>query len=574
MTEEVKHPFQFKQEGEGEKLVLVTKPADLLSTTTYVDFSDTSNEDMFNATKEALGESLGYGVVNAMGRIIPLATLARIKPGLEQHYDDYDVAATEFERLFTFLDAYLAEKKKQLQTNIARGVLEWDDVQFIFEKGTPVVAIGDDDELLGGYVDSTNRVQGFMSLYYEVKIKVIHGLAATPQEGLYSARVGSYRGMMKLSDLPVRFATEEDKKFLTERGALFRKVTSEASYLHYEGQVKRTTWHSQKSYRSFGRVMIDAGSFQQVDSEQAQNEGYQSGIQGLGRNAHQQRAAAQINDEDLWICAPFVYGFSFSSKQWGRMNVAKLKSVEWRDDAWEKLVLEPELKELVRALVDNQHGTFEDIVEGKGGGTIFLLHGPPGQGKTLTAETIAERLHRPLYSVSVGELGVDPDELEKRLRVILDIATVWNAVILIDEADIFLEERDEHNIVRNAMVGVFLRLLEYHQGVLFLTTNRVKTIDEAFYSRISVAIYFKDEGITKREKVWTNLLASAKIEGLDPVALSAHELNGRQIKNVIRQAQTLSRDRNEPVSSDIVREVVDLTAKFKTDLKALRGEDA
>lgn len=71
-------------------------------------------------------------------------------------------------------------------------------------------------------------------------------------------------------------------------------------------------------------------------------------------------------------------------------------------------------------------------------------------------------------SVSVGELGTSTIDLEERLREILEIASVWDAVVLIDEADIFLEKRGDEDIKRNALVGIFLRLLEYHQGVLFL----------------------------------------------------------------------------------------------------------
>jgi len=88
------------------------------------------------------------------------------------------------------------------------------------------------------------------------------------------------------------------------------------------------------------------------------------------------------------------------------------------------------------------------------------LHGPPGTGKTLTAEAIAELLKRPLYSVSVGELGTTVEKLEEKLREILEVAHLWNAVILLDEADIFLEKRSDNDIHRNAMVGIFLRLLE------------------------------------------------------------------------------------------------------------------
>ena len=100
------------------------------------------------------------------------------------------------------------------------------------------------------------------------------------------------------------------------------------------------------------------------------------------------------------------------------------------------------------------------MVSGKGGGVIFLLHGPPGVGKTLTAEATAETLNKPLYSVNVGELGTRADVLEQKLKEILEICYAWDAVLLLDEADVFMERRADKDIERNAMVGIFLRLLE------------------------------------------------------------------------------------------------------------------
>ncbi|RIB03903.1 hypothetical protein C2G38_1989191, partial [Gigaspora rosea] len=64
-----------------------------------------------------------------------------------------------------------------------------------------------------------------------------------------------------------------------------------------------------------------------------------------------------------------------------------------------------------------------------------------------------------------------PKELEDKLSEILEIASIWNAVILIYKVDIFLEQRSKNDVNRNALVGIFLRLLKYHQGILFLTTN-------------------------------------------------------------------------------------------------------
>lgn len=236
--------------------------------------------------------------------------------------------------------------------------------------------------------------------------------------------------------------------------------------------------------------------------------------------------------------------------------------------AYEQLVLPQEKKEVIKALVQFQSTTFSDIITGKGGGCIFLLHGSPGVGKTLTAESIAELLHRPLYSVSVGELGTTTDNLESNLKDILQVASTWNAVVLIDEADIFLEKRSKRDVERNALVGIFLRLLEYHQGVLFLTTNRVRTFDSAFHSRISIALKYKDLELEERRQVWHNLLGAAGIENIKVEILEGYDLNGRQIKNCIRLSQALAKSQNIVVSTEHILETVQIVQQFKEDIKS------
>jgi len=270
---------------------------------------------------------------------------------------------------------------------------------------------------------------------------------------------------------------------------------------------------------------------------------------------------------------PTLLGFSFSSKKWGEISVERCRPIVFDDGAFARLVLHEEFKEMIKALVTNQDKSFTDIITGKGGGCIFLLHGSPGVGKTLTAEAIAELLHRPLYSVTVGELGTNTVQLEESLREILEVASTWDAVILLDEADIFLEKRTENDIKRNAMVGIFLRLLEYHQGVLFLTTNRVKTFDRAFHSRISVALKYEDLDWKARAKIWQNFLDMSNIKNIDVQSLAVnYELNGRQIKNVVRLAQSLSLSKNEPVTMEQFISVIHIIENFKTDVIELENE--
>jgi len=241
-------------------------------------------------------------------------------------------------------------------------------------------------------------------------------------------------------------------------------------------------------------------------------------------------------------------------------------------------------KSIVRALVESHkfHAakTIDDVVQGKGKGLVSVLHGPPGTGKTLTAEGISELLRCPLYMVSAGELGTDPGKLEFELQKILDIAHSWGAVLLLDEADVFLEKREVHDIHRNALVSIFLRLLEYFQGILFLTTNRVETFDDAFQSRIHVALRYGDLTTKAKRSVWNMFIEMCRAQkgcevavfsDNDLDALSRHQLNGRQIKNIVRTAQALALNEGAVLGLSHVKKVMEVAESFERDLKGGSG---
>lgn len=110
----------------------------------------------------------------------------------------------------------------------------------------------------------------------------------------------------------------------------------------------------------------------------------------------------------------------------------------------------------------------------------MLLSGPPGVGKTLTAEAVAETMQVPLYVMAAGDLGTESGEVERELKKICAMTTKWKAVLLLDEVDVYLEARSTHDLERNKLVCIFLRVLEYYEAFLFLTSNRVDNIDAAF----------------------------------------------------------------------------------------------
>lgn len=87
-----------------------------------------------------------------------------------------------------------------------------------------------------------------------------------------------------------------------------------------------------------------------------------------------------------------------------------------------------------------------------------------------------------------GELGTTTQAMESALQSAFRIAKEWNAILLLDESDVFLSKRSADHLEKNAFVPVFLGLLEYYQGIMFLTTNRAEEFDPAFLSRIHLII--------------------------------------------------------------------------------------
>lgn len=183
------------------------------------------------------------------------------------------------------------------------------------------------------------------------------------------------------------------------------------------------------------------------------------------------------------------------------VHVNDISPYRYQPELKQKLILREEQTDLIDILTAEMDVLMDDIVEGKSGGTTVLCAGPAGVGKTLTAEVYSEIIKRPLYRVHSGQLGLNVGEMEKALKDVLTRAQRWGAVMLIDEADVYIKRRD-NNIAMNAVVGVFLRVLEYFNGLLFLTTNRVDDIDEAIVSRCIALIKYDPPDRNARRQIW------------------------------------------------------------------------
>jgi len=480
----------------------------------------------------------------------------------------------DLEPLVDFLEWEYEEEVKILDAMIANGEITFDGLWYLFKVDSRFIT-KEYDEPVGALVQT--RYYEYSTFGSVFKITGNHittnGRTLSYVGGVYP--IFQFSGLRDISSLRVRPMTDDEHQYLHSRGLIFREIAAGSHYKQYTGNMFfSNTWSTEK-FKATGRVMIDPVNFSRFNPDYkgqffvhatAMNP---NEYQFQEENNTNSNALKNIPDKTVFTCVPTIAGFSLTVKRWGQLHVKDIGNIKFDSNAYDILVMDPQRKQLVRSLVENSTQSFTDVIAGKGGGVCFLLHGSPGTGKTLTAEAIADLLERPLYSVTVGELGVTAKDLEGKLRQILELAWEWDAVLLIDEADIFLERRSHNDIKRNAMVGIFLRLLEYHQGVLFLTSNRVKSFDPAFHSRISVALHYEALDQKSRKQVFVNLMQAAKINSLTAAELnklSEYELNGRQIKSTIRLAQSLAFTEGVPVRLDHMEKTVNIARQFQEDL--------
>lgn len=291
----------------------------------------------------------------------------------------------------------------------------------------------------------------------------------------------------------------------------------------------------------------------------------------------------QLTPDQKALLNPLLYGFSLGDKIWGTkltthcpsldfltsfagaFAVSRLEEVKWDENMVKSLVLGEERKDFIHALL-RYHGqkgdaSFDDFVRDKGKGLVGLLAGPPGVGKTFTAEAVAEIAQQPLYIISSGELGETSTQLQHRLLQVFELAETWKAVVLLDEADVFLAERKDDNISRNAITSIFLRHLEYYRGILLLTTNRLDSFDPAFQSRIHFSFEYADLDAQARRSIWQKFVEKAKattsveilLQEDDITKLAELDLNGRQIKNIMSMAQAVASQKQQPINLNSVR---------------------
>lgn len=239
---------------------------------------------------------------------------------------------------------------------------------------------------------------------------------------------------------------------------------------------------------------------------------------------------------------PFVAVFDLTSHAWGKVLSSDIMPYKYDRGIASQLVLPGSVKQLIEILIDGAKSNIADIISGKSTGTFILSTGEPGTGKTLTAEVYSERMERPLYSVQCSQLGTNENELEQRLNLVLSRASRWGAILLIDEADVYVNARGG-DIQQNAIVGVFLRLLERYRGVIFMTSN-LDSVDDAIYSRATAHVEYvlpNESDLARIFEIQLGLAGVREYEaGLPQKLAKCMRVSGRTARQLVRLALKVS----------------------------------
>lgn len=310
------------------------------------------------------------------------------------------------------------------------------------------------------------------------------------------------------------------------------------------------------------------------------------------------------NELFFMVLADTIPAFVLSERRWAMVKVEGLREVRPDREAFKYLVLDDDIKLTVTSLIgkfasaDGKVSPWpNDFVKNKGEGRIFLLNGSPGVGKTCTAECVAELTRRPLLSLTSGDIStsMSAGSVERNLGYFLQLGERWGALVLLDEADVYLEERRTKDLHRNGLVSIFLRALEYYRGVLFLTTNRVEAFDSAFTSRIHVTLHYRRLSDEDRMRVWMNnferierdsagkcfVPQSARQYAYESDEVRDLRWNGREIRNGLQTAVALAETEaledgvdTVTVTDKHLRAVAKMSKGFKDFLRKRRGWDS
>lgn len=186
--------------------------------------------------------------------------------------------------------------------------------------------------------------------------------------------------------------------------------------------------------------------------------------------AKRNESILELSDDDLCLLPSRIFVYGLRDRKFASVDIRYLKPSSTMENPFDHLKIPEKHKMMIQSTVfehfekktvqreaakKDRELPDQDFIGRKGRGLIFLLHGAPGVGKTATAEAVGYAYKKPLFPITCGDLGIEPQRVESTLSALFRLANLWDCILLFDEAEIFLSrrERRDDNLQRNALVS-------------------------------------------------------------------------------------------------------------------------
>ncbi|KAK8080069.1 hypothetical protein PG997_007887 [Apiospora hydei] len=265
------------------------------------------------------------------------------------------------------------------------------------------------------------------------------------------------------------------------------------------------------------------------------------------------------------LAPPTVFAFDLRAHKWRQIYIDPIQMIAWNTSAVKGLMRDIEEEEILRSICRPST---------RRSSTVVLFHGPPGNGKTVAAEAVAEFAKRPLFSIAPHELGSTVKDFQDFINPTLILTRSWDCVLLLEQFDIYLESRATNDVTRDWIVAEFKRLRDNFQGIITLTTSRIDMFDAAFKSRLDIIFHFPKLDMRKRQ-----MLCKRFFDRMDKPprdcdniirGISEYQFNGRQIRSLIENARLLAIFRNQPLEQKHVEAIINRMIEPDRDLADAR----
>jgi hypothetical protein len=330
------------------------------------------------------------------------------------------------------------------------------------------------------------------------------------------------------------------------------------------------SYFAYKSSQRESRCMIDASAYTELHSSgdiSTPNASAEDNISNSTTSLDEDPAG-----DFLLLQPPTVFGFDMREHRWRNLLVRNIAPIVWHKNAFDSLALDADVKDALKAMTMRCNDEIHEDTSNKDDRLTLLFHGASGTGKTATCEAIAEVAERPLYRVTHTDIGKNVLSAERVFKSVLQIKPAWRCIVLLDDADVFLEQRSSRDLKHNGLISAFLQFLERYNGTLVLTSHRVGSFDGVLKSRIQFAVHLEKPTQQQRIRVWKNHANRlGKLTGYDDKAsilshieeLSEFELDGQQISNAIQTAQQLAAYRREYLRFEHLKFAIAASVKFE-----------